>query len=276
MTDRLKTGERLSIDDKLVSANGQFTLWMQPDGNLVLYQGEPAVGSAYWATNTEWLSPNERPTHVDMQADAHLVMYDPNMVPRWGSGTWGPAFLQPYIMLRDDGNLVIYHSGILSLWASGGPGGVGAIPPVGFVKEPSGDLNSTVSDCGRMPLIVSGPTDILPPSSSAADADGVAYVVTEQKRRLVESVVEHAFLQDIGALGVWPGQVIQGGRSCPAMSPGSVLSLGRRGPSRSRPTSSPPRPRPRALRSLPRLRRTSTTPVGASSRLCTRRIRPDC
>src|SRR4051794_20216305 len=123
MTDRLHAGERLNIDDKLASPNDRFTLWMQADGNLVLYDGTPAVETAYWATNTEWLATQNRPTHVDMQADAHFVMYDPSMVARWGSGTWGPAFVQPYIMLRDDGNLVIYHGGLQPVWASGGPGG---------------------------------------------------------------------------------------------------------------------------------------------------------
>jgi hypothetical protein len=61
-----------------------------------------------------------------------------------------------------------------------------------------------------MPPVVSGSTDLSSPTSTRVDVDGVAYLVTEQRRRIVNDVVEHAFLQDIAAMGVWPGQVIQG------------------------------------------------------------------
>lgn len=58
---------------------------------------------------------------------------------------------------------------------------------------------------GRMPPVVSGSTDLSSPTSTRVDVDGVAYLVTEQRRRIVNDVIEHAFLQDIAAMGVWPG-----------------------------------------------------------------------
>ena len=71
------------------------------------------------------------------------------------------------------------------------------------------DLNAAVDNLGRMPPVVTGSTDLASPSSTTVDVNGVAYLVTEQRRRIVNDVIEHAFLQDIAAMGVWPGQVIQ-------------------------------------------------------------------
>jgi hypothetical protein len=209
MTDTLRAGERLVLDQRLVSANGRYTLVLQTDSNLVLYHDAVDVTNAYWTTGTNWLPLDQRPTHLDLQGDAHLVMYDANGVPRWASGTWGPGFVDPRLVLQDDGNLVIYHDGGTPVWASGTVGGTGAIPPVGFVPKPE-TIDIAVANCGRMPAVVTGSTDVAAPTSTTVDAGGVAYIITEQRRRLVNDVVEHAFLQDIAGMGVWPGQVIQG------------------------------------------------------------------
>lgn len=202
---------QFNINDKLVSQNGKFILVMQTDGNLVLYQDLIDVNTAYWSTDTWWLPENARPTCARLQEDAQFVLYDDNGVARWTSGTWGPGYVAPYLILQDDGNLVLYHDDSQPVWASGGVGGAGAIPARGYVPEPrSAALNSAVDLLGRMPIIVSGSTDLAPPTSSLVDGNGVAYIITEQRRRIVNDVIEHAFLQDIAAMGVWPGQVIQG------------------------------------------------------------------
>ena len=67
MTDRLNSGEALQVNDSLSSANGQFSLTVQPvrasntygndgaylvlqdDRNLVIYAAD---GTPLWATNT--------------------------------------------------------------------------------------------------------------------------------------------------------------------------------------------------------------------------------
>jgi hypothetical protein len=205
----LNAGQLLKPGERLESSNGEFALLMQEDGNLVLYRNPVAASSAYWSSDTWWLPPDQRPVSVEMQTDAHLVLYDQNRVPRWASGTWGPGFIAPYVVLQDDGNLVIYHDGSRAVWASGGVGGAGRILPIGYVSAPE-NINFDVDKCGRMPPVVSGSTDIGAPTRTTVDANGVAYIVTEQRRQLVSDVIEHAFLQDIARLGVWPGQVIQG------------------------------------------------------------------
>ena len=220
MTDELKAGESLAAGDRLVSANGSSTLLMQGDGNMVLYRGVIDVATAYWSTDT-WALPTEmRPVRALMQADGHFVLYDAADTPRWGSGTWGPAFSDPRLHLQNDGNLVI-RDGNLPVWASGGVGGVGAIGPMGFVDR-APDLDEALRRLGHLPPVVTGPSDLGSPSSRTVDAAGVAYAVVEQRRRVVNEIVEQAYLQDIAAMGVWPGNAIQGR---PLLS-GDVAAIG--------------------------------------------------
>jgi hypothetical protein len=117
-SSQLLTGQRLPRGQRLVSPNGRFTLQMQDDGNLVLYDGTPAVQTALWATHTDNLSDQFRPTHADMQTDGHLVLYNDAMRPAWGTGVFGPTYIHPYLELQDDGNIVIYHNGRQPIWAT--------------------------------------------------------------------------------------------------------------------------------------------------------------
>lgn len=96
------------------------------------------------------------------------------------------------------------------------------VTPEPVVIAPGEDLNTVVDAFGRMPPVVSGSTDLAPPTSTTVNANGVAYLITEQRRRTVNDIVEHAFLQDIAAMGVWPGQVIQGN----ALLVGDVAPIG--------------------------------------------------
>ena len=75
---------------------------------------------------------------------------------------------------------------------------------------PGASLDAAVDACGELPPVVGGDQPLEPPRRKTVSANGVDYVVTEQRSRLVTETVEHAYLQDIAALGVWPGQVIQG------------------------------------------------------------------
>jgi hypothetical protein len=250
MSDRLAAGEELNVNDQLTSPNGLFELVMQDDGNLVLYQRTaPVVGlgpllqpevhnppqpigtgghrfpvgipASYWATGTWTLPVPQRPVRAVMQKDAHFVLYDKDGVPRWASGTWGRAFIDPFLVLQDDGNLVVKHDSARPVWASGIPGGAGSIPAAGFV-DITHTLSASLEQLGRLAPVITGSTDLGTPQSSTVDANGVAYIVTEQRRQLVNETVEQAFLQDISAMGVWPGLVIQG----KALLSGDVAPIG--------------------------------------------------
>ncbi|GAP53761.1 curculin-2 [Arthrobacter sp. Hiyo6] len=121
MANTLKAGDSLDAGTSLVSANERFTLAMQGDGNLVLYQDGVAAGHNYWSTETEWFAPAQRPTVLTLHADAQLELDDAAGAARWNSGTWGP-FTDPKAVLQDDGNLVVSDISDQPIWASGQPG----------------------------------------------------------------------------------------------------------------------------------------------------------
>jgi hypothetical protein len=229
MTNILRSGEQLNYDDKLVSPNGRYTLWMQSDGNLVLYHDQIDAATAYWSTSTWNLPAAEKPTCAVLQSDVNFVLYDANKSARWASGTWGPGYVDPYLVLQDDGNLVIYHDGTRPVWATGNVVHIGALNGCGYLPAPArGDLNAAIDPLGRMPPVVVVSGDLKPPMDKIADAAGVPYKVTEQRRQFVNDVIEHAFLEDIGAMGIWPGQVIQG-RPLLGGDPAPIGPFSRRG-----------------------------------------------
>jgi hypothetical protein len=102
----------------MTSPSGRFTLVMQSDGNLVLYDGAMSTNSAYWATGTWTLSPEHRPNRADMQDDGHLVLYNDANFPAWGSGVWGPQYAGSRLVLQEDGDLVIQLPNGQRLWAT--------------------------------------------------------------------------------------------------------------------------------------------------------------
>ena len=108
MADRLDAGQELHMDERLTSANGQFALVLQTDGNLVLSEG----GEAVWASGTD----GREVTNVIMQEDGNLVLYAANGEPVWASQTDGTN--GAYLLLQDDRNLVIYSADGNPIWAT--------------------------------------------------------------------------------------------------------------------------------------------------------------
>lgn len=111
----LKASQRLNAGDVLRSPNGNYGLFMQGDGNLVLYAGQPAVPSAVWATNTWQLPISLRPTYAEMQDDGNFVLYNQARFPSWSTGTQKNPNAR--LVLQDDRNLVIYDANS-ALWSA--------------------------------------------------------------------------------------------------------------------------------------------------------------
>ncbi len=106
----LGTHETLNLDERLVSADGRFTLIMQGDGNLVLYGPNQRV---LWKSDT-YGSP--RGTYLVMQGDGNLVLYRPDGRPVWSSGTYGYAAC--VLTMQNDGNLVLYAPVSRPIWST--------------------------------------------------------------------------------------------------------------------------------------------------------------
>lgn len=108
----LVAGQSLSVGQGLSSCDGRFSLVMQSDGNLALYQ--QGVG-ALWSSST-W---GTNGLSAVMQGDGNFVLYSttPGQA-LWNSGTWSNP--GAYLVVQNDGNIVIYTSNARTpLWTSG-------------------------------------------------------------------------------------------------------------------------------------------------------------
>jgi hypothetical protein len=95
--DRLQAGQSLKKGESLQSANGQYTLILQEDGNLVIY----TQGRATWDSKTA----GKAVSHAILQSDGNFVIYGyPNAI--FDTGTTG--WINPFLVMQDDGNLVLY------------------------------------------------------------------------------------------------------------------------------------------------------------------------
>ena len=102
----------LTANQSLASCNADYTLIMQGDGNLVLYQG----GTALWASNTAGSAADE----AVMQGDGNLVLYTSSGTPVWASNTAGNT--GAYLSVQNDGNVVVYSASGAALWSTGTAG----------------------------------------------------------------------------------------------------------------------------------------------------------
>jgi hypothetical protein len=102
----------LTANQSLASCNGDYTLTMQGDGNLVLYQG----GTALWASGTAGSAADE----AIMQGDGNFVLYTSSGTPVWASNTAGNAGAN--LDVQNDGNVVIYSASGSALWSTGTAG----------------------------------------------------------------------------------------------------------------------------------------------------------
>ncbi len=98
----LQDGQELAADQSITSCNGQFSLVVQSDGNLVVYD---SGGKALWSTNTG----GKGGKSAVMQNDGNLVLYQSQTGKvLWTSNTGGNPGASATI--QDDGNFVIYSS----------------------------------------------------------------------------------------------------------------------------------------------------------------------
>jgi glucosylceramidase len=94
--DTLTTGQKLDRGQWLRSADGRYTLQMQTDGNLVVYN---AAGAAVWANNRSG-------QYLIVQPDGNLVEYSAAGTAVWSTSTVGSGANR--LVMQSDGNLVLY------------------------------------------------------------------------------------------------------------------------------------------------------------------------
>ncbi|WP_327070435.1 hypothetical protein [Kitasatospora sp. NBC_01302] len=110
-SDTLASGQGLAANTWVESAS--TWLFMQPDGNLVLYRKHD--GAALWSSGT-WNHPG---LVTVMATNGVLAVADNNQV-LWNNGTWNNP--GAYAKVQSDGNFVVYSQGrndpAGALWSS--------------------------------------------------------------------------------------------------------------------------------------------------------------
>jgi YD repeat-containing protein len=136
-----------SREDALVSPDGNYTLVMQGDGNLVLHDLRNGSRVTRWASNTR----NSGSDRAVMQQDGNLVVYAGSQ-PTWASNTWvnnAGAHLQ----VQNDGQAVITSLSGAVRWTS-------AVPANPVTTGPSG-----APDHEQLDGQAAGPTTPIPPQT---------------------------------------------------------------------------------------------------------------
>lgn len=100
-------GSKLMVGDQLASPNNRFHLFLQRDGNLVLYDQARAI----WVSNTHGKDSKE----LLFQTDGNIVLYGGTGLPYWHTATHGKPITR--FVLQDDGNLVAYAVGGKARWS---------------------------------------------------------------------------------------------------------------------------------------------------------------
>jgi hypothetical protein len=110
-TTAIDNNGRMTFGQAVRSVDRKYNLYLQGDGNLVLYSPTRAI----WASNTV----GSKATKLVMQGDGNLVLYTDQGRAVWNSGTAGRG--SSNLNIQPDGNMVVYSSSGAT-WASGTSG----------------------------------------------------------------------------------------------------------------------------------------------------------
>src|SRR6266536_412706 len=115
-SSRLRFNQVLRRLSALRSDDSRFYLWLQGDGNLVLYQAAtPTTPSIVL-----WKVVNRNGTRLILQADGNLVLQNPQQQAVWDSHSYQGPDRTATLILQNDGNLVLYRdSDGAPIWDTG-------------------------------------------------------------------------------------------------------------------------------------------------------------
>ncbi len=144
----MNIGDQLNPNDRLESLNGEYRLYFQGDGNLVLRR--MSDGSALWSTGTH----NKGAIRLTLQGDGNLVMYsDTGAI--WASGTVGKGVTK--LVLKDYGVIKLEKADGADVW----------IRPEGVEPTPVPTVEPTpVPTVEPTPVPTVEPTPVPTPSTS--------------------------------------------------------------------------------------------------------------
>jgi hypothetical protein len=111
--NKLSPNATLLPGQYLLTANGQYKLIYQTDGNLVLYR--TSDNYPLWSSGTA----GQPAGRCVMQTDGNLVIYRPDNVPIWNTGTWEAKYNGSHLELSEAGDLLVLSPASKVWWQSG-------------------------------------------------------------------------------------------------------------------------------------------------------------
>jgi hypothetical protein len=102
----LSVGQQLNANQSLSSPSGQYKLYLQSDGNVVLRN------AALWSSGTN----GKGGTRLVLQSDGNLVLYTASGSAVWATGTNGKGGTR--LLVQDDGKLVLRTASGSVVWSS--------------------------------------------------------------------------------------------------------------------------------------------------------------
>jgi thioredoxin 1 len=162
----LTTGAYLATNDYLVSANGQYFVIMQGDGNLCIYKGTDPTHQGAFVWNSG-VAPGIGQYFVIMQGDGNLCIYKGTDPTHQGAFVWNsgkaPGTGAYVAAMQNDGNLVV-TTGTTVLW-SAQPLSSSSQPPAQPSPSPqpaSGHANLiSVGDKDFQSKVLASPTAVI-------------------------------------------------------------------------------------------------------------------
>jgi hypothetical protein len=126
-TNTLASGASLTAGQSLVSNNGIYALIVSPNG--LVYMEIISTLHRYWSIGRI----GQGNPVLTMQPDGNLVLHEGNPPAlAWASGTQGNP--GAYAVLCDNGNLVIYDASGVPIWSSNTAQGAVAAAPAALVE----------------------------------------------------------------------------------------------------------------------------------------------
>jgi hypothetical protein len=129
-TDTLASGQSLLPNQYLMSSDGRFLLFFQPNGDVVVYG--PGIRPLWHiASQPNFGSLPIGGDQITLQADGNLVLYSQNPgglaepYASWWSAKGAALAPGGHLVMQNDGNLVLYSAGNAPVWWSG----TGGFPP---------------------------------------------------------------------------------------------------------------------------------------------------
>ncbi len=110
----LVSNEVLGAGQSIQSANGEFTLSMQNDGNLVVYGPFNGTDTIYWASGTNGSGANR----AILNPNGSLEMFDAGDNLDYSTSSGATTTVNPQLRLEDNGQVVIYRHDGQRVWES--------------------------------------------------------------------------------------------------------------------------------------------------------------